>query len=44
MFCVQEAYDRNCHAPCHTAETTTADNAEREIKQNHQDPHTKNPQ
>ena len=29
MFCVQEAYDRNCHTPCHAAETTTADNAEK---------------
>lgn len=29
MFCVHEAYDWNCHAPCHTAETTTADNTEK---------------
>lgn len=30
-FCVQEASDRSCHAPCHTAETTTADNAEKTL-------------
>lgn len=29
MFCVQEAYDWNCHAPCHTAETSTAGNTEK---------------
>lgn len=28
-FCVQEAYDRNCHVPYNTEETMSANNAEK---------------
>lgn len=30
-FCVQGAYGRNCPGPCHTAESTTADNNAKKV-------------
>lgn len=39
-FCVQEAYDRKCHEPCHAAEPTASHNAEKKLCQKCSQTHT----